>query len=421
MSDASRVLLVDDNALVRSTIKRILRRYSCEFFDAPTAQAALDLLQRLRFDVTFLDLMLPGIPGLEFFRLAVEKQKGLGKVIVVTGNPDAQSQEEALALGAIAYLDKSPLDTDKVMAAFDQATGVAAAAIRVEPEQVAMNPLAAARRRSRLPKRHRPRSLSIAGRPRVLVVDDQPRWHRAIDLLLGERFDLVVTRSVEQASRRAGREEFVLAVIDMRLLNGATGLEVLARIRRSSPELPAMILTAYPDHWNALQSGNLGAVDYLSKGEIAKLPERVDRILSEPGRAPRVFLAYAGADRARVRELYLSLLEHGLLPWMDVMNLVAGSEWEPAILDAINSADYFVYCVSSSSQIPTDVLKKELNRALERQRSFPPDTSFIVAARLDEVDVPGMVAGLQYVNLFRPEGLSKLLAAISARQRVTKA
>ena len=63
----------------------------------------------------------------------------------------------------------------------------------------------------------------------------------------------------------------------------------------------------------------------------------------------RVFLSYASEDREAVRDLYKRLKSSGLDPWMDAENLIVGDAWARSVDEAIQSADFFIICLSTHS------------------------------------------------------------------------
>jgi DNA-binding response OmpR family regulator len=115
---AYRVLIVDDKVVVRETIHDILLDFDCYVLDAETGETALELLEATTFHVIFLDVKLPGISGIELLRRTRECARELGKVIMLTGVPEAHTRIEAAQLGAFRYLSKTPLSREDVRRAF---------------------------------------------------------------------------------------------------------------------------------------------------------------------------------------------------------------------------------------------------------------------------------------------------------------
>lgn len=101
---------------------------------------------------------------------------------------------------------------------------------------------------------------------RVLVVDDEPGMLEVCSDSL-ERLEnaTVVLESVSsKAAELLAREKFDILVTDIRM-PGMDGVELLRRGRDADPELPAVVMTAYPTVDSAIEVMKLGAIDYIQK------------------------------------------------------------------------------------------------------------------------------------------------------------
>lgn len=127
---------------------------------------------------------------------------------------------------------------------------------------------------------------------------------------------------------------------------------------------------------------------------------------------PRVFLSYARDDIKQVRELYQELVEAGIQPWMDIIDLLPGQDWELAIKTAIQKADFFVVCLSAQSVIKRGYLQREIKRALELWGEKLEDDIYLIPVRLDDCEVPASLSNFQWVDLYDEYGFSRLLKAI---------
>ncbi|RLB18528.1 MAG: sigma-54-dependent Fis family transcriptional regulator [Deltaproteobacteria bacterium] len=110
-----KVLIVDDEAVVRNGIGRALMSRQIEAVGASTAQEALELLQTQSFDLALLDIRLPDIDGTELLQKIRVKHPQVG-VIMITGYPTIDSAVYCTKLGAIDYLVK-PFRLDDLDAA----------------------------------------------------------------------------------------------------------------------------------------------------------------------------------------------------------------------------------------------------------------------------------------------------------------
>jgi signal transduction histidine kinase len=110
------LLIVDDDEPGREGLARRLRRQGYEVCCAPGGPEALEVLAGRRFDLVLLDIMMPGMNGLEVLQ-SLRRTDSLTDlpVIMVTARVESAAVVEALELGANDYLTK-PLDLPVVLA-----------------------------------------------------------------------------------------------------------------------------------------------------------------------------------------------------------------------------------------------------------------------------------------------------------------
>jgi DNA-binding response OmpR family regulator len=102
---ASRVLVVDDDPTVSDVVRRYLERAEYEVVLAADGQGALDAVHAQRPDLVVLDLMLPGIDGLEVCRRLRRNDPNL-PVVMLTALGDEADRVVGLSLGADDYVTK---------------------------------------------------------------------------------------------------------------------------------------------------------------------------------------------------------------------------------------------------------------------------------------------------------------------------
>jgi NtrC-family two-component system response regulator AlgB len=105
-------LVIDDDPGIRQSIRLCLEVGGARVLGVATAEAALEALDRGRFDVVFLDLWLGSDSGLAALPEIVRRQPE-GGVIVVTAYASIESAVEAVRAGAADYLPK-PFSPDQV-------------------------------------------------------------------------------------------------------------------------------------------------------------------------------------------------------------------------------------------------------------------------------------------------------------------
>jgi len=115
MTASARILVVDDERFFREGIRDALETSGFECAIAATGVEALDLASEPGIAVVVLDVVLPGLDGLEVLRRLRERQPEL-RVIILSAYTDQQRVLEALRLGAFDYLAKPLHDEELVLA-----------------------------------------------------------------------------------------------------------------------------------------------------------------------------------------------------------------------------------------------------------------------------------------------------------------
>lgn len=100
----ARVLVVEDDVTVREVVVSYLRAAGHEVTEAPDGGAALDLMARAPADLVVLDLMMPGIDGLEVCRRL--RAAGDVPIVMLTALGSEQDRVVGLELGADDYVTK---------------------------------------------------------------------------------------------------------------------------------------------------------------------------------------------------------------------------------------------------------------------------------------------------------------------------
>ena len=114
-----RILIVDDSALTRRSLRNILEGAGCEVVEAEDGLAAIERYFLEKPDVVLLDLVMRGMYGLE----VLEKLRQLdanARIIVVSADIQSSSQELAVQAGAKGFINK-PFDRAEILAALDVA------------------------------------------------------------------------------------------------------------------------------------------------------------------------------------------------------------------------------------------------------------------------------------------------------------
>jgi two-component system KDP operon response regulator KdpE len=109
----AKILIVDDDAQIRRTIRATLVPHRYEVTDASSGEGALDALREEKPDLVLLDLNMPGMSGLETCR-AIREQSDVA-IIVLTVRDAEKDKVMVLDAGADDYVTK-PFGTAELLA-----------------------------------------------------------------------------------------------------------------------------------------------------------------------------------------------------------------------------------------------------------------------------------------------------------------
>jgi len=112
MSNASRILFIDDESGSRESLTLLLKREGYEVDAVAAGEEALELLTGQSYDVIITDLFLPGVSGIDILKHVKEHSLPCN-VILITGNATAETAVEAMKEGAFDYITK-PLNFEKL-------------------------------------------------------------------------------------------------------------------------------------------------------------------------------------------------------------------------------------------------------------------------------------------------------------------
>jgi len=119
-----RILLVDDHPIVRQGLRTLLQA-EAEFAvvgEASSGIEALGLIEHLKPDVLVVDLMMPGVTGLEVVQ-QTRKSSPLTRVIVLSMHSDEGYVLQALKCGAMGYVLKEANPCDLILAVREVVAG----------------------------------------------------------------------------------------------------------------------------------------------------------------------------------------------------------------------------------------------------------------------------------------------------------
>ncbi|MGD8313938.1 MAG: response regulator, partial [Syntrophobacterales bacterium] len=110
----SQVLVVDDEAVVRTGIARVLEGQGLSVRMAADGSSALEIMEAETIDIVLIDIKMPGMDGIEVLK-HIHTNYPETAVIMITGYPTIETAVESIKLGAIDYLTK-PFRVDELEA-----------------------------------------------------------------------------------------------------------------------------------------------------------------------------------------------------------------------------------------------------------------------------------------------------------------
>src|SRR5215831_3916685 len=137
-------------------------------------------------------------------------------------------------------------------------------------------PRSGARAAAAAPARQAP---PAAGRPRVLVVDDEATIRDLLSKTLAlAEYDVDLAPDGRTALERLRMIPYDLLITDLKM-PGVDGLAVIREARRLKADIPVIIITGFSTEASAIEAVNLGVSGYLTK------PFRIPRVLSVAAKA----------------------------------------------------------------------------------------------------------------------------------------
>jgi two-component system, sensor histidine kinase and response regulator len=254
---ASRVLVVDDNATNRRILEATLERFGMLPVLADGGEAALELLavarsRGERFDYVLLDVQMPGLDGFQLAeRLRDDAACDYGILLMLSSSPSPGDSRRCRDLGISAYLTK-PISRDELIAAILQAR-----ADRMG--------LGARKSPAPAPERATPSVQSL----KILVAEDN-RVNQMLAVRLlekqGHRVEVVDNGRLAVDAVAAGAFDLVLMDVQMPEMDG---LQATAAIRQNesdpSRRTPIVAITAHAMRGDEERCRQAGMDGYLTK------------------------------------------------------------------------------------------------------------------------------------------------------------
>ncbi len=265
----ARLLLVDDNHFNLELLKGMLKRSGIQMDTATNGQEAIDRVKNCRYDIIFMDHMMPVMDGVK--ALHIIRDQGLcddTKIIVLTANAVEDARDKYLNEGFNDYLIKPVLYN-----------GLVEVIKKYLPDNLIESKKAYTNVDDSINKTIRTNVAEEQGT--ILIVDDDVVNLKIAEKLLNNIYKVVCVESGKAALSylEDNIPDIILLDIHMPVMSG---LDVIKEIKKNDEikDIPIIFLTADNDMESEVECFKEGASDFIAKPFIAEIMHaRIKRLL----------------------------------------------------------------------------------------------------------------------------------------------
>lgn len=252
----ARVLVVDD---ILANVRLLEAKLAAEYFDVVTAMNgadALEAVQRTKPDIVLLDVMMPGIDGIEVCRrIKANPATQHIPVVMVTALDQPEDRVRGLEAGADDFLTKPVNDVSlfcrvKSLVRLKMLTDELRTRTGGDPLRLLSNEL--------LPNDNKP--------GHVLVIDTRAAVAERIKTALAGKHDVTIATDPQQALEACGENEagFELIIVNLDM-EGIDALRICSQLKsmEQTRQTPILIIVDPDDHQRLLRALDMGVNDYL--------------------------------------------------------------------------------------------------------------------------------------------------------------
>lgn len=232
MSEKPKILVVDDEAGMRVTLKAILMKKGYSVSVAVSGEQALEEAKKTEYQLILMDIKMSGMSGVEaFIRMKTINPKAT--VIMMTAYALEEETKKAIQEGAYAIVHK-PFDMERFLAVIVEC---------LKKQNI------------------------------ILVVDDREDDRSVIKALLEEKgFKVVDVESGEECINQVKLRRYQVILLDIRL-PGISGVETLKQVKEIRPDVGVIMISAYDEKSLIEESLRRGSFTCLQK------PLNIDNLL----------------------------------------------------------------------------------------------------------------------------------------------
>jgi two-component system response regulator HydG len=239
VKEAVKILVVDDQAGIRISLKGILSKKGYQVTVAESGEEALERVKQEDFRVVFMDVKMPGLSGVDTF-LKMKEICPKTSVIMMTAYAIEEEIKRAIRGGAYAVIYK-PFEMDRILSIVDEC---------------------------------------LENRTLVLVVDDLVEYRALLKTILEKKGHRVVdVDSGEECLKQIKERKFQIILLDQRL-PGINGVETLKQVKEIRPDVSVVMITGFSAEQMVQDAVNSGSYALLNKPvDVTQLLSIVDECL----------------------------------------------------------------------------------------------------------------------------------------------
>lgn len=240
VKEMAKILVVDDQAGMRLTLKGILGKKGYRVSLAESGEAALEAVKAEDFRVIFMDIKMPGLSGVDAL-VKIKAMKPKTAVIMMTAYALEDDIRRAIREGAYTVLNK-PFDMERIL---DIITDC------------------------------------LENRTLVMVVDDRIQDRNLLKTVLEQRgYRVVDVETGEECIKQLRERKFQIVLLDVKL-PGIDGIQTLRELKSIRPDVSVVMITGYTLEQQVQQAIMEGSYACLNKPyNVEKLLDVVDQCLS---------------------------------------------------------------------------------------------------------------------------------------------
>lgn len=233
----------------------------------------------------------------------------------------------------------------------------------------------------------------MGSKPSVLWVDDDKSFCEEMEEVFGNKYRLSFANTSNEASSLLEENNYQLAIVDLELENGDSGLDLVTLIKDQNPGLSIIVISN--GKYRELNTAREAGADYaLAKSEF-DAHDWFERFQSFIEAQISVFLSHTSSDKPIVRRLKKELNKAGFKTWLDEDEIKAGDSLLEKIHDGLGKVDYLLAILTPKS-VESNWVKEEIKTARKRQVDGIPINGKVIKViplMYEKCDLPFFLSG----------------------------